>query len=83
MRGKLCLIFKGNRFTVTYEGKRRRTWRCTTKNCGATLHSLPGRTEIFEKDVTHNHPDSVKDLQKHVLRVRCEVFHKHLKEHVF
>ena len=71
IRGAICVIFKENRFILNYEGKRRRTWRCSTKYCKASIHSLPGTTDIIEKEATHNHPDNVKDLQKHILRVKC------------
>lgn len=71
-KGHPCVIFQSNKFRLNHEGKRRRTWRCTTRYCNAMVHSLPGTSDIIENTVVHKHEDNVLDIQKHVFRVQCK-----------
>ena len=72
-KGLQCVIFQNNKFSLVYKGKHRWTWRCTVRKCKASVHTKAGETEnIIEHDVSHGHKDSISDVQRHILRVKCK-----------
>ena len=65
---KPCLIFKKNKFSKSYIGKRLTTWKCTIKSCSASIHTDRDGI-IVEEHVTHAHEDKLQNIAAHKLKV--------------
>ena len=70
---KQAIIFQNNKFTLSYDGKTKTTWRCTIKGCVARIHTdKDGSVLQSSGSVTHNHADKVKNVIETMLRTQCK-----------
>jgi hypothetical protein len=67
---KPCKIYENNKFSKSYEGKHNTSWRCTKRGCNATIYTIDGTLDA--RDVVHNHPDTVTNVDSCVLRLGCK-----------
>ena len=68
---KPCKIFQNNKFSKKYVGKQFITWKCTSKNCNASIRTdLDGNIEY--QNVLHTHEDKIEDVAAHKLKVSCK-----------
>ena len=88
--GKACLVFQNSKFSLRYEGKKFKTWVCTTRKCNA-----PSDSNIPVTFVTMflRHTSNLKipavlnrnwarmpdDGQMPTTTNGAEAFHRHLK----
>src|SRR6266536_1814657 len=73
-KGIRCIILDGNKFTLRHRGHKRWTWRCTHKNCRASIHTDAEKTDVIEDPllVTHSHNDNVQDISYAVAKANCK-----------
>ena len=69
---KRCILFQGNKFTLCYEGKIKKSCRCTTKKCTARIHTTGEENTIEEATVQHNHDQKVSNVMGTILKSRCK-----------
>jgi len=58
-KGKKCIIFQNNKFSLSFTGKTSVSWRCTARHCNATIHTGTDDALVREITVDHHHDDKV------------------------
>lgn len=69
--GKACIIFENNKFSCKYVGRRFSTWKCTTRQCNASIRTDEAG-KIQETTVVHNHEVKVTNVASYRLKVACK-----------
>ena len=74
-QGKLCKIYKRNKYRYQYEMKKtfESCGRCTTRGCNVRIYVSHVDDVIRESSGAHLHTDTVRNASLTVLRAKCKV----------
>lgn len=71
LKGKECILYKNNKYSLSNKGKDKISWRCTIRGCNATIYTND-QHEIKSEKNNHHHIDKVNNVGVAVLKAKCK-----------